>query len=380
MIRLFRSTGEDGVIRRKLSRILALSALAIASGLVLMRLHAAAVEAPHAVPVTVERLDPALDLLVPVHPVVEKVATGAGFKWTEGPVWITAGYLLFAEIPSNSIRKWSPAGGVSIFLQPSGYKGSAPLPGPEPGRNSEPGSNGMTLDSHGRLTVAGHAQRDVWRLEGVNAKAQVTILADTYQGKQLNSPNDLVYKSDGALYFTDPPYGLPKLDKDPGKQLEVNGVYRIPGAVSQKPGAPPARGQLQLLVKDLPRPNGIAFSPDEKYLYVNNSEPKKIWMRYTVQSDGTLTDAKLLFDASSDPRPGAPDGMKVDQKGNIYSAGPGGVWIFSADGKHLGTLDIPERVGNVAWGGADHKTLYVAASSSIYRISLLVPGVVPHIH
>ncbi len=373
-------------MQRKLSRILVLSALAIASASVLVawspmhKLHAAAVEAPQAVPVTVERLDPALDLLVPAHPVVEKVATGPGFSWTEGPVWIPAGYLLFAEIPSNSIRKWSPAGGVSIFLQPSGYKGSAPLPGPEPGRNSEPGSNGMTLDSHGRLTVAGHAQRDVWRLEQVDPKAQVTILADTYQGKQLNSPNDLVYKSDGALYFTDPPYGLPKLDKDPGKQLEINGVYRIPGAVSQKPGAPPARAQLQLLVKDLPRPNGIAFSPDEKYLYVNNSEPQKLWMRYTVQPDGTLSDAKLLFDASSDPRPGAPDGMKVDQKGNIYSAGPGGVWIFSPDGKHLGTLDIPERVGNVAWGGADHKTLYVAASSSIYRISLLVPGVVPHMH
>jgi gluconolactonase len=369
------------VIQRKQSRILVLSALALAGWSVLLartpmqELHAAAVEAPQAVPVKVERLDPALDLLVPAHPVVEKVATGPGFTWTEGPVWIPAGYLLFAEIPSNSIRKWSPAGGVSIFLQPSGYKGSAPLAGPEPGSNSEPGSNGMTLDTHGRLTVAGHAQRDVYRLERVDPKAQVTILADTYQGKQLNSPNDVVYKSDGTLYFTDPPYGLPKLDKDPGKQLEVNGVYRIPGAISQKPGAPPAREQLQLLVKDLPRPNGIAFSPDEKYLYVNNSEPQKIWMRYTVQPDGTLTDGKLLFDASSDPRPGAPDGMKVDQKGNIYSAGPGGVWIFSADGKHLGTLDIPERVGNVAWGGADHKTLYVAASSSIYRISLLVPGV-----
>ncbi len=207
------------------------------------------------------------------------------------------------------------------------------------------------------------------RLEQIDPKAQVTILADTYQGKRLNSPNDLVYKSDGALYFTDPPYGLPKQGtNDPAKQLEVNGVYRIPGASRRsRAHLPPAR-QLQLLVKDLPRPNGIAFSPDEKYLYVNNSEPKKIWMRYTVNPDGTLTDAKLLFDATSDPRSGGPDGMKVDQKGNIYSAGPGGVWIFSPEGKHLGTLDIPERVGNVAWGGADHKTLYVAASSSIYRI------------
>ena len=260
-------------------------------------------------------------------------------------------------------------------MQPSGYKGAAPYGGPEPG------SNGMTLDSHGRLTVAGHAQRNVWRLERVDAKAQVTILADSYQGKQLNSPNDLVYKSDGTLYFTDPPYGLrTQKDNDPEKQLEVNGVYRLPGATSQKPGAPPARDRLQLLVKDLPRPNGIAFSPDEKYLYVNNSEPKKFWMRYTVNADGTLADGKLFFDASSDPRPGSPDGMKVDKDGNLYSAGPGGIWIFSPDGKHLGTIDIPEKVGNLAWGDADHKTLYITASSSVYRISLKIPGIYPSIH
>jgi gluconolactonase len=322
----------------------------------------------------VERLDPVLNSIVPAKPVLEKVATGPGFKWTEGPVWIPAGYLLFAEIPSNSIRKWTPGVGVSIFMQPSGYKDSAPFTGPEPG------SNGMTLDSRGRLTVAGHAQRDVWRLEQLDPKAQVTILADSYQGQRLNSPNDVAYKSDGALYFTDPPYGLPTQDSDPTKEMQINGVYRIPGAVNQKPGAPPDRAQLQLLVKDLPRPNGICFSPDEKYLYVNNSEPEKLWMRYTVQADGTLTDGKVFFDATSDTRPGAPDGQKVDEQGNLYSAGPGGVWIFSPEGKHLGTLDIPERVGNVAWGGADHKTLNVAASSSIYRISLKVPGVYPHIH
>jgi gluconolactonase len=331
-------------------------------------------DAPMKVSAPVERVDPALDSIVPAQPVVEKVATGAGFKWTEGPVWIPAGYLLFAEIPSNSIRKWTPGGGVSIFMQPSGYKGPASFGGPEPG------SNGMTLDKRGRLTVAGHAQRDVWRLEGTDPEAQITMLADTYEGKKLNSPNDLVYKSDGALYFTDPPYGLPKLDKDPGKELPFNGVYRLAGALDHKPGAPADHAKLELLVKDMPRPNGICFSPDEKYLYINNSEPKKFWMRYTVKADGKLTDGKVIFDATSDPRSGAPDGMKVDQKGNIYSAGPGGVWIFSPEGKHLGTLDIPERVGNVAWGGADHKTLYVAASSSIYRISLKIPGDYPHVH
>jgi gluconolactonase len=321
----------------------------------------------------IERLDPALDMIVSAQPALERVATG--FTWTEGPVWVPAGYLLFADIPSNSIRKWTPGGGVSIFLQPSGYKGSTAYGGPEPG------SNGMTLDRAGRLTVAGHAQQDVWRMERIDPKAPVTILADTYQGKRLNSPNDLVYKSDGSLYFTDPPYGLrTQKDDDPAKQLQVNGVYRIPGAANVKPGAEPLRAQLRLLVKDLPRPNGIAFSPDERYLYVNNSEPKKLWMRYTVRADGTLTDGKLFCDATSDPRPGAPDGMKVDMRGNLYSAGPGGVWIFSPEGKHLGTIDIPEKVGNVAWGGADYKTLYVAASSSIYRISLKVAGVHAHVH
>ena len=329
---------------------------------------------PSAVPFQVERLDPSVNQIVPMHPVLEKVATGAGFQWTEGPVWIPSGYLLFAEIPSNSIRKWTPGGGVSIFMQPSGWKD------PKPYGGHEPGSNGMTLDRLGRLTVAGHAQRNVWRLEHIDPKSQVTILADSYQGKRLNSPNDLAYKSDGALYFTDPPYGLPSLDTDPTKQMPINGVYRVPGALDQKPGAPPDRARLQRLVTDLPRPNGICFSPDEKYLYVNNSEPKKFWMRYTVKEDGTLTDGKVFFDASSDPRVGSPDGQKVDQKGNLYSAGPGGVWIFSPEGKHLGTLDIPERVGNVAWGGADHKTLYVAASSSIYRITLKVPGDYPHVH
>jgi gluconolactonase len=317
---------------------------------------------------TVERLDPTLDSILPSQPTLEKVANG--FTWTEGPAWIQPGYLLFADIPSNSIRKWSPELGASIFMQPSGYKGSAPYGGPEPG------SNGMTLDSSGRLTVAGHARRNVWRLEHLDPTGQITVLADSYQGKKLNSPNDLVYKSDGSLYFTDPPYGFrTQSDQDPDKELKVNGVYRLPGASSQKPGAPPANNKLQLLVTDLPRPNGIVFSPDEKYLYVNNSEPKKFWMRYVVKADGTLTDGKVFFDASSDKRPGSPDGMRIDQKGNLYSAGPGGVWIFSPEGKHLGTIDMPEKVGNVAWGGGDGKTLYIVASSSVYRIDLKIPGV-----
>ncbi len=318
----------------------------------------------------VERLSPDIGKIVPVDAKVERVASG--FKWTEGPIWIHAGYLLFAEIPSNSIRKWAPGQASSIFMQPSGYKGSVPYGGPEPG------SNGMTLDARGRLTVAGHAQRDVWRLETLDAHAQATVLADSYEGKRLNSPNDLVYKSDGSLYFTDPPYGLrTQSDRDPAKQLPFSGVYRIPRALYQNPGASPEPAKLQLLINDLPRPNGIAFSPDEKYLYVDNSEPKKIWMRYEVKPDGSLNPGTLFFDATSDKAVGAPDGMKVDKQGNVYSTGPGGIWIFSPQGQHLGTIRTPERAGNLAWGDEDGKTLYIAASSSIYRIRLNSVGVRP---
>ncbi len=326
----------------------------------------AAEDVQSSTPLKVDRLDASIDHIIPAGATLERIATG--FTWVEGPVW-THGSLFFAEIPSNSIRRWTPGQGVSIFLQPSGYKGSAPYGG------KEPGSNGMTLDARGRLTVAGHAQRDVFRFESLDPHGPITILADSYQGKRLNSPNDLVYRSDGSLYFTDPPYGLRKQnDSDPEKQLKVNGVYRIPHALEHKPGAPPANADLQLLVSDLPRPNGIAFSPDEKYLYVNNSEPKKIWMRYRVKPDGTLTDPKLIYDATADPRAGGPDGMKVDMEGNIYSAGPGGVWIFSPEGKALGTIVMPEPTANLAWAGPDHKTLYICASKSVYRVHLKIAG------
>jgi gluconolactonase len=327
----------------------------------------AVASSPSKSPVKVDRRDPEIDKVIPAGAMLERVATG--FTWVEGPVWIPAGHLMFAEITSNSIRRVSASGTPSIFLQPSGYKGTKPFGG------KEPGTNGMTLDRSGRLTVAGHAQRDIFRLESLNATAQITILADSYRGKKLNSPNDLVYRRDGSLYFTDPPYGLPtQSDKDPAKELQVNGVYRIPKAFNQQAGNPPARDQLQLLVGDLTRPNGIAFSPDQKYLYVDNSEPKKLWMRYRVKEDGSLTDAKVFYDATSDTRRGSPDGMKVDQEGRIYSAGPGGVWIFSPEGKPLGVILTPESVSNVAWGGAEHKTLYVTATSSIYRIELKVAG------
>jgi gluconolactonase len=316
-----------------------------------------------------QKSDQAFDDIVPAGAKLTQIATG--FTWTEGPIWTKSGVLLFADIPSNTIRRWTSGEGVTIFIQPSGYTD------PEPYRGIEPGSNGMTLDNSGRLTVAGHARRNVWRLETLDPKGQITVLADRYQGKKLNSPNDLVYKSDGALYFTDPPYGLEtQSDKDPKKELQVNGVYRIPGARDMKPGASPANAKLQLLVKDLPRPNGIAFSPDEKILYVSNSEPK-FWMRYTVKHDGSVGEGKMFFDAKAEQAPGSPDGIKVDQKGNLYGAGPGGVWIFSPDGKHLGTIPCTEKVANVAFAGDDNRTLYVTASTSVYTINLKIAGIRP---
>jgi gluconolactonase len=336
----------------------------------LNRVQAAA--ADNATTPAVERLDPAIATLLP--PDAAPVEIAGGYKWTEGPVWLPSNRLIFAEIPSNSIRIWTPGAGVSIFMQPSGYKGAQPYGGPEPG------SDGMTLDTHGRLTVAGHAQRDVWRLEQLSPDARVTLLADTYQGKRFNSPNDLIYKSDGSLYFTDPTFGLPtQAIGDPIQELPFQGVYRVPRARDQKPGSPPARSKLQLLAKDLPEPNGLAFSPDEKYLYIDNSLPEMQWLRYTVQPDGSLTDRKVLFDAGPYLKHGAPDGMKVDQQGNIYSAGPGGVWIFSPAGKHLGTIKFDVPVGNVAWGDPDFKTLYITASSAVYSIHVLVPGIPPRV-
>lgn len=353
-------------------------ALGLASTLLVSAHPRASAQAAHSAilssqPLQADRLDPSADRIIPQNAQLEKIATG--FTWTEGPVWLN-GSLFFADIPANNIHRWFSDGGLTVFLQPSGYKGSDHFNG------REPGSNGMTLDLDRRLTVAGHAQRDVYRFDSLNPNGSITILADTYKNKRLNSPNDLVYRADGSLYFTDPPYGLEtQNDSDPKKQLTINGVYRIPSANAQKAGAPPDRNALQLLITDLPRPNGIAFSPDEKFLYVDNSEPRKIWMRYRVQPDGTLTEPHLLYDATSDKRPGAPDGMKVDQQGNIYSAGPGGVWIFSPEGKPLATISMPERVSNVAWGGADRKTLYITASTSVYRVHLNIPGApMPHAH
>jgi len=308
------------------------------------------------------RADAALDEIVTPGTKIEKLA--GGFLFTEGPVWVprtadSDGYLLFSDPNNNVIYRWTPDGQLSIYRTKSGYAGS------DIGEFGQPGSNGLTLDREGRVTINQHGNRRVVRLE---KNGQLTLLADRYQGKRLNSPNDLVYKSDGALYFTDPPFGLPKFFQDPRKELPYSGVFRVS----------PDGKQLQLLTTELTGPNGLAFSPDEKYFYVDNwDEKKKIIMRYEVNSDGTLSNGKVFFDMTSTPGEDALDGMKIDQRGNLYVSGPGGLWIISPEGKHLGTVFGPEHPHNMAWGDDDGKTLYLCAKTGLYRIHLNIAGIRP---
>jgi len=310
-----------------------------------------------AVPETrIVRADPRFDKLVPAGAKVEKLAEG--HRWTEGPVWNRKeNYLLFSDIPNNAIYKWQEGKGESLFLQPAGYSGPAPFTG------KEPGTNGLIYDAGGRLVSCDHGDRRVARLND-DGKTKTTLI-DRFEGKRLNSPNDLVYKSNGDLYFTDPPYGLPKPD-DPSRELDFCGVYRLSKA-----------GKLTLLTKEITRPNGIAFSPDEKKLYVACSDREKaVWMAYDVKPDGTLASGKVFFDATpwaKEKRPGLPDGLKVDKDGNIFATGPGGVHVFAPDGKLLGTFDTGVPTANVGWGD-DGSTLYITANTAILRVKLTTKG------
>jgi gluconolactonase len=307
----------------------------------------------------IERLDPRFDQLIAKDAQLMKVA--GGFIWCEGPVWVKdGGYLLFSDIPRNVINKYdSKDHSVKPFLSPSGYTG-AKKRGGKPG--DEPGSNGLMLDPQGRLTICEHGDRQVSRIEKDGKK---TVLADKYMGKRLNSPNDLVFKSNGDLYFTDPPYGLERNWDDPARELDFCGVYRIS-----------KDGKLTLLTKECSRPNGLTFSLDEKTLYVANSDPKLPYIyAFDVKDDGTLGKQRIFFDTTKwvDKMKGLPDGMKLDVRGNLFATGPGGVWVLTPDGTPLGRIDPGVATANCAFA-EDGSVLYLAADHDLCRIQTTTQG------
>jgi gluconolactonase len=308
------------------------------------------------VPLEVERLDPRLEALVPRDAVLERVATG--FEFLEGPVWVEPGFLLFSDPNRNAIYRWDPDTGTTIYRTKSGYGGL------DVGRYRQPGSNGLALDAEGRLTIAEHGNRRVTRLEPNGA---ITVLAERFEGRRLNSPNDLVWRSDGTLWFTDPPFGLPAVHDDPAKELSDAPVF-----------CRGTDGRLHAVARELSGPNGIAFSPDERFLYVANWDPeRRVVMRYPVVGPGCALGAGETFftvDAGVEPAAEALDGIEVDAQGHLYVSVPGGTAVLAPDGAHLGTLRGPERPANYAWGDADRRTLYLAAHGGLYRLRLAVGG------
>ncbi len=268
---------------------------------------------------------------------------GSGCEFTEGPVWHADGkFLLFSDIPANQMKKWTAEEGITNFRVPSGK------------------SNGLTYDKQGRLVTCEHANRRVSRTE---PDGTVVTIASHYEGKRLNSPNDVIVKSDGSIYFSDPPYGLTADYGVEGEQdLDFQGVYRLS-----------SDGQtLTLLVDDFDRPNGLCFSPDESILYIDDTERLHV-RAFDVQPDGTIANGRIFAEEEGDD--GVPDGMKIDTHGNVYLTGPGGIWIFDPSGEHLGVLQTPERAANLGWGGDDWSTLFITASTSIYSIQCKVSGI-----
>jgi len=310
---------------------------------------------PQEVNVRVERLDAALDALVPANPKIFKLAEG--FLFSEGPVWVhDGGYLLFSDPNANRIYAYlEETGALSVYRPESGYDGA------DIAEYSQPGSNGLAFDAAGHLTINQHGNRRVVRVED---DGSLTVLADRYDGQRLNSPNDLVYRSDGAVYFTDPPFGLPEFFDDPRKEIAFSGVYRSDGR------------EVKLLARDLDGPNGLAFSPDERFLYVSNWDPQaKVVLRYPVRADGTLGKSTVFADMTREvPGDEALDGLKVDALGNVWVAAPDGLRVYAASGRHLGTIRAPRPIHNFAWGGRDGRTLYMTARDRLYRMPLSIAG------
>lgn len=305
----------------------------------------------------IERLDPALDALIPRGATLERLV--GGLDWSEGPAWRkTGGYLLFSDIPRNTIHRWSEQEGLSIFMRPAGYIGAEPA-------GLELGTNGLTFDAQDRLVMADHGNRQIARLDESNWTR--TTLADRYEGKRLNSPNDLVIHSNGDIYFTDPPYGLTNLNESEVKELDFNGVYRL------RPS-----GELTLVTRELTFPNGVALSPDERTLYVAVSDPRNpVLMAYEVAEDGSVSGGRTFFDGSElvrEGKRGVPDGLTVDARGNLFATGPGGVLVLTPQGKHIGTIVTGQATSNAAFGD-DGSSLYLTADMEIIRVRTTTRGI-----
>jgi gluconolactonase len=299
----------------------------------------------------VVRLDPALDALIAPGAQIEKVATG--FKFTEGPMW-RGGRLWFSDLVGNKMLAVTPQGDVELLIDKAGGLDNPP-------EGSYLGSNAMVTDKDGAVLMTQHGAHRIVRLDD---KMAATPFIDKFEGKRLNSPNDMVFAADGALWFTDPPYGLAGQDKDPAKEIPFNGVYRY------------ADGKLTAVIKDLPRPNGLGFSPDGKTLYVANTEPEMFVRKYPVAADGSVGPGTNLITFTAAEGAGVPDGLKVDATGNVWASGPGGVSIISPEGKKLGLIKLPEVAANVAWAD-DGRTAYITGSTSIYRVKLAGRGRMP---
>lgn len=304
---------------------------------------------------SIERLDPKLDALIAKNAQLEIIAEG--HLWTEGPLWIAdRQMLLYTDIPQNSIFQWTEAGGAQLYLKPSGFTG-------ESVKGGEPGANGLLLDSQKRLVMCQHGDRRMARMNAPIAQPlpEFISLAENYDGKRFNSPNDAVFKSNGDLYFTDPPYGLEKNVDDPAKELPYQGVFRVNPS-----------GEVTLLTDELSRPNGIAFSLDEKILYVANSDPERaIWMAYDVREDGLIENGRVFYNVTDKvaTEKGLPDGMELDEAGNLYATGPGGVWVFSPEGKPLGLVRTGQATSNCAFN-EDKSALYITAHMYVLRLKL----------
>ncbi|MDQ3843310.1 MAG: SMP-30/gluconolactonase/LRE family protein [Bacteroidota bacterium] len=302
---------------------------------------------------SVEYLSSEMNSLVRKNARIEVIAEG--FDWSEGPVWVEKErMLLFSDVPKNTIYKWTERRGTEVYLTPSGYTGTE-------ARGGETGSNGLALSRDGKLLMAQHGDRRIAMMNApLNApRPDFISVADNYNGKKFNSPNDLTISRKGIIYFTDPPYGLEKYITDPKKEIPFEGVYKVN-----------KDGKITLLTDTLTRPNGIALTPDEKTLIVANSgEPKRTWYAFDVTEDGTVRNGRIYYDATDEEEKGGPDGLKIDKQGNVFATGPGGVWVFNKNGKVIGKLKIPEATSNCALS-PDEKTLYITADMYVLRVKM----------